>query len=354
MIAITTIRSGLLMAMLALFLVGCATTPQPNATLDEAREKVGAIADNPQINRHAGAELRQALEHLATTERLWRDREDAREVSHHARLAMRQADIAEEATRSRLADQRVAQLRTEREQLSLQAQAARAELDAARARTDRTRAESERRAETEQRMRAEQERARAEEERRLADLQRRQADEARRQADQARRQADEARLLAEQRAEELERQTARMRAEAERLQQQLAELEARPTERGLVLTLGADVLFDFDRADVKPGARRTLERIAGFLNEYPERQVLIEGFTDSTGSRQYNMELSDRRARAVRDTLVDMGVGTRRMQIQGFGPDHPVASNDSEAGRQLNRRVEVIISDDDEAVPGRN
>jgi len=347
MTAVTTIRSGLLMAVLALLMAGCATTPQPNATLDEARVKVGAIADNPQINRHAGAELRQALEHLATTERLWRDREDVGEVSHHARLAMRQADIAEEATRARLADQRVDQLRTQREQLSLHAQAARAEQDAARARADRARAESERRAETEQRLRAEQERTRAE-------LQRQQADEGRQLADEARRQADEARLLAEQRADELERETARMRAEAERLQQQLAELEARPTERGLVLTLGADVLFDFDRADVKPGARRTLERIARFLNEYPERQVLIEGYTDSTGSREYNMALSDRRARAVRDTLVDLGVSTPRIQIHGFGPDHPVASNDSEAGRQLNRRVEVIISDDDEAVPGRN
>jgi outer membrane protein OmpA-like peptidoglycan-associated protein len=332
--------------MLLVLMAACATTPQPNATLDEARERINLISDDPQINRLAGIELREARDHLRTAEQQWRDREDASEVSHHARLAMRQADIAQEATRARIADQRVEQLRTEREQLQLQARAVRAEQAAARDRSDRARAEAER-------ARAEADRAAEAFERQRAETERLRADERRREAEMQRQVADEARQLAEERAEELERQTARMQAEAERLQQQLAELEARPTERGLVLTLGSDVLFDFDRADVKPGAQRTLERIAEFLNEYSERQVLIEGFTDSTGSREYNMGLSQRRAEAVRDTLAGLDVESDRMQIRGYGPDHPVASNDNEAGRQLNRRVEVIISDDDEAVPGR-
>lgn len=327
-------------------LTACATTPQPNATLNEARERINLISDDPQINQLAGIELREARDHLRTAERLWSDREDASEVSHHARLAMRQADITQEATRARIADQRVEQLRAEREQLQLQARATRAEQAAARDRSERARAEAER-------ARAEADRASEAFERQRAETQQARAEEQRRQAEMQRQLAEEGQQMAEQRADQLERQTARMQAEAERLQQQLADLEARPTERGLVLTLGSDVLFDFDRSDVKPGAQRTLERIAEFLNEYSDRQVLIEGFTDSTGSREYNMSLSQRRAESVRDTLIGLDVERRRIQIRGYGSDYPVASNDSEAGRQLNRRVEVIISDDDEAVPAR-
>lgn len=327
-------------------LAACATTPQPNATLSEARERINLISDDPQINRLAAIELREAREYLQTAERLWADREDANEVSHNARLAMRQADIAQEATRARIADQRVEELRSEREQLQLQARAVRAELAAARDRSGRAMAEAER-------ARAEAERATEAMERQRAETRSERADIQRREAEMQRQLAEEARQMAEQRAEELQRQTERMQAEAERLQQQLTDLEARPTERGLVLTLGSDVLFDFDQANIKPGAQRTLERIAEFLNEYAERQVLIEGFTDSTGSRDYNMALSQRRAEAVRDTLIGLNVERRRIQIRGYGPDYPVASNSSDAGRQLNRRVEVIISGDDEAVPSR-
>src|SRR5699024_7904749 len=100
----------------------------------------------------------------------------------------------------------------------------------------------------------------------------------------------EQRMLAEHRAQELEQEAQRMREQADRLQEQIAELEARPTERGLVLTLGSDVLFDLDKSELREGAQRTIERIADFLMEYEERQVLVEGFTDSTGARDYNMD----------------------------------------------------------------
>jgi outer membrane protein OmpA-like peptidoglycan-associated protein len=144
-----------------------------------------------------------------------------------------------------------------------------------------------------------------------------------------------------------------MEEQAKRLQTAVAELEARPTERGLVLTLGSDVLFDFDRYELKPGAKRTVERVADFLNEYPERKVLVEGFTDSLGSREYNMGLSERRANAVRMALLERGVDPDRIKIRGYGPDHPVASNDTEAGRQRNRRVEIVVSDDEGEIPER-
>lgn len=211
---------------------------------------------------------------------------------------------------------------------------------AERDRAERAQAEARRLAESAERVRAQQAQQEAEQQRRQAEL--------------ARQEAEERRMLAEQRAEELEQQTEQMREEAQRLQQQLSDLEAQATERGLVLTLGSDVLFDFDQSDVKSGAERTISRIAEFLNEYQERQVLIEGFTDSTGSRDYNLALSERRAESVRSALVDRDVEPARIQITGYGPDHPVASNDSDAGRQLNRRVEVIISDDNEEVPERD
>jgi len=136
------------------------------------------------------------------------------------------------------------------------------------------------------------------------------------------------------------------RQEAEDLKRQMAALQAEQTERGMVLTLG-DVLFDVDKATLAPGAARNIARIAAFMRSYPERQAIIEGHTDSSGEADYNMDLSRKRAFAVRDALVDAGVDASRMSTQGFGETLPVASNDSVVGRQENRRVEIIFPDSD-------
>jgi outer membrane protein OmpA-like peptidoglycan-associated protein len=132
-------------------------------------------------------------------------------------------------------------------------------------------------------------------------------------------------------------------ARADQLQQELADLQAEQTERGLVLTLG-DVLFDTAEAQLKPGADATIRRLAEFLDVYPERRLLIEGHTDSRGSDTYNQDLSQRRADAVRTALMAAGVGEERVRALGLGEEYPVASNDTDAGRQENRRVEIIIS----------
>jgi len=120
-------------------------------------------------------------------------------------------------------------------------------------------------------------------------------------------------------------------------------LEAEQTERGLVLTLPEDVYFDVDESTLKPGGRRELDRIAATLREYPERNVLIEGHTDSTGSVAYNRDLSARRAQAVRGYLVQVGVAPSRLIARGYGEMLPVASNQTAGGRQQNRRVELVI-----------
>ncbi len=126
------------------------------------------------------------------------------------------------------------------------------------------------------------------------------------------------------------------------LQQQLADMKAQQTDRGLVVTVG-DVLFDTGQATLKPGAVNEIVRLAGFLKENPDRAVQIEGHTDSTGSIETNMVLSQRRADAVADTLAAAGVPRTRMVAVGYGPDAPVATNATPAGRQQNRRVEVVI-----------
>jgi outer membrane protein OmpA-like peptidoglycan-associated protein len=116
-----------------------------------------------------------------------------------------------------------------------------------------------------------------------------------------------------------------------------------PPDRGLVLTLG-DVLFTSGRADLKPGAAGNLNKLVAFLNKYPDRSVSIQGYTDSVGSEDYNQGLSERRADSVKSYLAGQGISTMRLSALGKGRSDPVADNGSAAGRQQNRRVEVIIS----------
>lgn len=131
-------------------------------------------------------------------------------------------------------------------------------------------------------------------------------------------------------------------AVAAALAQELAALQAKQTERGLVLTLG-DVLFDYNRASLKSGAQQNLYRLVTFLKEHPEQNVLIEGHTDSKGSESYNRELAEDRAQAVRDLLIGNGIGAERITASGYGESYPLATNDTVAGRQQNRRVEIVL-----------
>jgi len=145
------------------------------------------------------------------------------------------------------------------------------------------------------------------------------------------------RLLAEARALGAEQR-------ADLLQQDLQALQAKQTERGVVVTL-SDVMFDVDSAVLRPGAARTLDHLAQALRSNPERRVLIEGFTDSQGNDAYSLDLSARRAGSVQQALVDRGVSPDRIVAQGLGESFPVATNSTVTGRQLNRRVEIVFSD---------
>jgi outer membrane protein OmpA-like peptidoglycan-associated protein len=126
---------------------------------------------------------------------------------------------------------------------------------------------------------------------------------------------------------------------------QLKALNAQKTERGMVITLG-DVLFSTDRAQLNSGGIRNVQKLADFLAQYPQYKVLVEGYTDSTGSDSHNQELSERRASTVQLALLETGISSDRVQPRGYGESFPVAGNDNAASRQLNRRVEIVFSDE--------
>jgi outer membrane protein OmpA-like peptidoglycan-associated protein len=129
---------------------------------------------------------------------------------------------------------------------------------------------------------------------------------------------------------------------ASALQSEVDALNAKPTDRGLVLTLG-DVLFDTGRADLNPGASRNLDKLVQFLTEHGDRRVEIDGYTDSVGTDSFNVDLSQRRADTVKAVLVSRGIDSSRIVSRGYGKDFQVASNSEASGRQLNRRVEIVI-----------
>jgi outer membrane protein OmpA-like peptidoglycan-associated protein len=166
-------------------------------------------------------------------------------------------------------------------------------------------------------------------------------------------------LQARERENQLKTQQVQMSAEeaelakqrAASLEKELADLKGKQTDRGLVITLG-DVLFDTAMATLKPGAYATVDRLASALKGSPDRKVLIEGHTDSMGSDEYNQELSQRRAQAVQTALLERGVGSDQVTAYGKGETFPVAGNDNPAGRQQNRRVELVFSNEKTAKDG--
>ncbi|MGQ7956638.1 OmpA family protein [Pseudomonas sp. SP16.1] len=149
------------------------------------------------------------------------------------------------------------------------------------------------------------------------------------------------------------RAQARLDARDAQIRKLQESLDARQTERGTLVTFG-DLLFDFNKAELRSGAYPGITKLAQFLQENPDRQVIVEGYTDNVGSASYNQSLSERRANAVRAALVRAGVEPSRIVAQGYGKEHPVADNASDSGRAQNRRVEVTISHDNQPVTPRS
>jgi outer membrane protein OmpA-like peptidoglycan-associated protein len=320
-----------------------------------------------EIARRAGAgeyaitELRQAEDKLGTLEAIWvRQRSKEKVYSGEARDVIRLGELArslsvERAEQARLdaerraADRTIARSQSEAERARMEAERARVETERARnetadVRAALARAEDEvaaarRRAENAQ---TEAERAKANEEvaRLEAERQRLEKEDAKQDSEQARREAEKAKSDAEQ-----------AKSERDALQQRLyvsiaAILDTRREARGLIVNL-SDVLFDFNKATLKPGAREKLSKLAGILLAYPgSYQLEIEGHTDSVGSDEYNQRLSQDRATAVQTYLTQEGVKAEKIiAVRGFGKSKPVTTNDTAEGRQMNRRVEIVIAD---------
>jgi outer membrane protein OmpA-like peptidoglycan-associated protein len=188
---------------------------------------------------------------------------------------------------------------------------------------------------------AEQARQQALADQQAAEQQRQQAEQQRQQAEQQAQQAQLQAQQAQQRAQQAEQEKAALR---QRLQQQLNEvLQTRDTAKGLIVNM-SDVLFDTNKYTLKPGAREKLAKVAGILLAYPGLKLQVDGYTDTTGTPEYNQRLSEQRAMTVRDYLVQQGINLNNVTAEGFGQNDPVASNATAAGRQQNRRVEMVVS----------
>jgi outer membrane protein OmpA-like peptidoglycan-associated protein len=316
-----------------------------------------AEAENAvQIARLAGAEryasdtFNKAAVDLHNAQGFLSRSHDRKQSETNAREAAQMAEDARIITIRKIRDEELANERAAAAKREAD-ERAKAEQAAEQARMEqqrRAQAESERRAAEEAQRKADEAAARAAQERAAAETARAAAIEQQKllqvQAEHARlnaEAAEKARVAAEQQRQQAEAEKAQLR---ERLHQQLnAILETQESARGLIVNI-SDVLFDFNKYMLKPGAREKMAKVSGVLLAYPGLKIQLEGHTDSIGSDEYNIKLSDQRANAVRDYLVEQGVPGSTVTAIGLGKAGPVASNATDAGRQRNRRVEMVVS----------
>jgi len=309
-----------------------------NKIMMPARQAVQTSEDARIIALRQQEEIYQAQQRAAALQRENEARDRVREEQDRRLQADQQRLLAEQqrldAERQRQeADLQRQQAEQQRLLADQRAEQEKAAAEAARAAAERDRADADR-----VRADAEQARLNAEAARAAADAQ---AQQARLDADAARAAADAQAQQARAAAEQSEREKAQLR---EQLRTELNTiLETRETERGLVVNV-SDVLFDFDKANLKPGAREKVAHIASILHSHPDLKIEVEGHTDSVGTDQYNQRLSERRAESVRAGLVQDGVNRDVVGTAGFGESRPVATNGTAEGRQQNRRVEIVIS----------
>lgn len=299
--------------------------PKGPLQLAEAENAV-EIARLAGADRYAADTFQKASLALQNAEGFMSSR-GGKAVETNAREAAQMAEDARLITYKKIEEERLARQREAAERDRANAQAA----DARRAA-----------AETAQRE-AQAAEAQATQDKAAADAARAAALEQQQQAQQEAERARQAAVQADAQRQQAEAEKTQMR---ERLRQQLnAILETRETARGLIVNIN-DVLFDFNKYTLKPGAQVTMAKVSGILMAYPGLKLQLEGHTDSVGSDEYNLRLSQNRADAVRDFLVQQGVPMTNIAAVGLGKSGPVASNDTAAGRQQNRRVELVVSGD--------
>jgi outer membrane protein OmpA-like peptidoglycan-associated protein len=289
-----------------LALAACSTVPTTTPTLDDARADFVAANNNPQVATYAPMEFKQAGEALDRANQAAAKRESLDTIDRLAYVAKQRIATAQEVAKAKAAEAEVANASRERDRVQLEARTAEAD----RAKRDAATAQAE-------------------------------AAAAQAQAQDAQAQAVAAQA-----------QAARQSERAARLEALLVELHAQKTERGMVVTIG-DVLFATDRAELNANGMATVRKLAEVMMQNPDRTVMVEGFTDSTGTAAHNQDLSQRRAASVAQALTSLGVPRERIGMRGYGEAYPVASNDTAANRQLNRRVEIVVSNAGATIPPR-
>ena len=294
-------------------LAACASTPPLNVGLEQARNDYRNAQSNSQVTALAAGELKQAGDSLDLANAASGRGDSVATVDHLAYVAKQQVAIAQATASQKTAELAVTNAANERNTVRLEARTN--EADAA------TRS--------------------AEAAKLNAQLAQRNADASREQAMMERQTA----ATALQSADIARQQTLDAENRTRQLEAMLLDMQAVKTPRGMVITLG-DVLFDTGQANLKATGMVSVQKLAAFFTQYPGRKVMIEGFTDSVGSDASNQALSEARAGSVRNALIDTGVSSDRIQTRGYGESAPVASNDNAQGRQLNRRVEIVLSDD--------
>ncbi|MDG0854467.1 OmpA family protein [Roseateles puraquae] len=290
----------------AALLAACASAPTVTPQLQEARDTVSRASSDPAVSKYAALEMKKATDSLRRADELSAKRESPADIDSAAYVAMQQARTAQTLAKAASDEDAIKAAEAERERVRADANAT----AAARARS--------------------------------------QAETAQAQAAMASADASNARAQ----AANAQADAANAQAQAAALQRELADMQAKQTDRGMLVTLG-DVLFEFGRAEVKPNADAAIGKLAAYLQQHPDRRVLIEGFTDSVGSNAANLTLSQRRAQAVAAALRARGIDGSRIDTRGYGEAFPVASNTSTSDRAMNRRVEVYISNDNQPVRPR-
>jgi outer membrane protein OmpA-like peptidoglycan-associated protein len=278
------------LASAAAVLAGCASTPRQSPQLAQARSAVETLSARPRALEAAGPDLKAARAELSRADQALRNGKPMDEVNHLAYLSMRHAQAGDARVAAADAQAEVAQSNQERQQLLLEAQ-------------------------KHQAMAAQQ-----------------QAQSAQQQVQAAKGQAQQARNQAQLAQQQLK-------------QMQTQQLGAKRTDQGMVVTL-SNVLFSTSKATLEAGAHLQLERLAQYLKDHPKERVLIQGNTDSTGNPTKNQELSSARAQAVAQALELRGVRQSQYQTIGLGEAYPIASNGNSAGRQQNRRVDIVFSNE--------
>ena len=267
-------------------LAACASVPQRSDQVEQARIAIDTLSQSPFAQQAAGRDLEAARRSLQQAQVAQQQNQPPEVVDHLGYLALRHAEAGEARVAEAQARQQVTRGQEDRNRILLESRT-------------------------------------------------REAQSAQAQAQSAQAQAE----IAKNEAQAAQAQLASA-------QQQLADLQAKKTDRGMVVTLG-DVLFDTGQATLKPGADLVLGRLATYLSANPHTKIMIEGHTDSRGSDEYNEALSERRAQAVADALATRGIAQDNLRTRGRGKAFPVASNDTPEGRQQNRRVEIVFSDND-------